>query len=180
MFWKHPNTMEPLRQHRWLLSNGVVWVWAKSVKLPAYTVETQKYQIGNHRLNYPGLLEWQDVTMTIVDIAGPFAEISDINVAPRSLGLFNQLKAIGYNIESNSNGISKDGMFASIKAIFGQGSSNFQIQQIDSDGKLLQQWTLYSALIKDVSFGQLDYSSDELITIDLTIAYDYAKLEQEV
>ena len=60
MFWNDVTSIEPLRQHRWILSNGAgVWVWAKSVKLPQFAVETQKYQIGNHKLNYPGLLEWQ-------------------------------------------------------------------------------------------------------------------------
>ena len=85
MFWTDPTTIEPLRQHRWLLSNGVVWVWAKSVKPPSHTIETQKYQIGNHKLNYPGLLEWQDVTVTIVDLTGPKEKVSN------SQQLYNQL-----------------------------------------------------------------------------------------
>lgn len=38
----------------------------------------------------------------------------------------------------------------------------------------LEQWTLNGAWIKSINFGQLDYSSDELITIELVIAYDYA------
>ena len=172
MFWKDPKSIEPLRQYRWLLSNGAgVWVWAKSVKLPAYSVETQKYQVGNHKIEYPGLLEWQDVTLTIVDVKAEKQET-------RSLGLFNKLKPSGYNIEGAGDGMSKSAMSSVIKSIFGSSTAQLSIQQIDSDGKKMQGWILYQPLIKDVSFGQLDYSNDELITIDLTIAYDHAKLEK--
>ena len=171
MFWTDPTTIEPLRQHRWLLSNGVVWVWAKSVKPPSHTIETQKYQIGNHKLNYPGLLEWQDVTVTIVDLTGPKEKVSN------SQQLYNQLIINGYDPEGKGDGISKLALAVGVKRIFNSGgSTELTISQIDSNGEKIQQWKLYHALIKDVTVGQLDYSSDELITIDLTIAYDHAEL----
>jgi hypothetical protein len=69
-------------------------------------------------------------------------------------------------------------MSSAIKSIFGTSTAQLSIQQIDSGGEKMQGWILYQPLIKDVSFGQLDYSNDELITIDLTIAYDHAKLEE--
>ena len=49
-----------------------------------------------------------------------------------------------------------------------------QIRQMDSNGKLLEKWTLKGAWAKSISFGSLEYSSDELVTIDITLAYDYA------
>ena len=45
-------------------------------------------------------------------------------------------------------------------------------RQIDLDT-----WTLKNAWIKSINFGQLDYSSDELITIEVVIAYDYCEIE---
>ena len=175
MFWTNPTTIEPLRQHRWLLSNGVVWVWAKTVKPPSHTIETQKYQIGNHKLNYPGLLEWQDVTVTIVDLTTPIGETPV--ETPNSQALYDSLRVSGYDPEGNGDGISKLALAKGVKSIFNSGgSTELTISQIDSNGKQIQQWKLYHALIKDVTVGQLDYSSDELITIDLTIAYDHAEL----
>ena len=171
MFWTDTTSIEPLRQHRWLLSNGVVWVWAKTVKPPSHTIETQKYQIGNHKLNYPGLLEWQDVTVTIVDLTGPKEKISN------SQQLYNQLIIKGYDPKGNGDGLPKSALAAGVKSIFNKDNgAELTISQIDSNGKRIQQWKLYHALIKDVTIGQLDYSSDELITIDLTIAYDHAEL----
>lgn len=173
MFWTNPTTIEPLRQHRWLLSNGKVWVWAKSVKPPSHTIETQKYQIGNHKLNYPGLLEWQDVTVTIVDLTGEKETFSN------SQQLYEQIRVNGYNPKGEEDGISKTSLAAGVKSIFTAGNTDLTISQIDSNGKKIQNWKLYDALIKDVTVGQLDYSSDELITIDLTIAYDHAELTDE-
>ena len=171
MFWNDVTSIEPLRQHRWILSNGAgVWVWAKSVKLPQFAVETQKYQIGNHKLNYPGLLEWQDVTVTIVDTTG------DKNLA-NSQQLFERMGQNGYNITGTKDGIGKTSMIDGAKIVFGKDAGDFRITQINAKGEKIQEWTLYNPLIKDVSFGQLDYSNDELITLDLTIAYDHAELK---
>lgn len=187
MFWTDPKESEPLRQHRWLLSNGAgVWVWAKSVKLPQYTVETQKYQIGNHKLNYPGLFEWQDVAITIVDdrTALEGQDVTKSVNKTRSKHLFEIAGFGGYNIgEVNKpDGMSKKKMIEQVKKVFGEQKdtdmSDLYIQQINSFGVEIQSWRLYSPFIKDVAFGQLDYSSDELITLDLTIAYDHAKLEK--
>ena len=175
MFWNDVTSIEPLRQHRWILSNGAgVWVWAKSVKLPQFAVETQKYQIGNHKLNYPGLLEWQDVTVTIVDITSQ----SDDKKHPRSMHLFKRLSISGYDIKNDRgmDGMNKKSMVGNVKSIFGKDDGDFKITQINAKGEKIQEWTLYNPLIKDVSFGQLDYSNDELITLDLTIAYDHAEL----
>tara|TARA_A100001391_G_scaffold196846_1_gene176089 strand:- start:64 stop:606 length:543 start_codon:yes stop_codon:yes gene_type:complete len=175
MFWTNPTTIEPLRQHRWLLSNGVVWVWAKSVKPPSHTIETQKYQIGNHRINYPGLLEWQDVTVTIVDLTTPL-DVQGTET-PNSQALYDSLRDSGYDPNGVGDGISKQRLAAGVKHIFhATAGAELKISQIDHTGKQIQQWKLFNALIKDVTVGQLDYSSDELITIDLTIAYDHAEL----
>ena len=172
MFWNDVTSIEPLRQHRWILSNGAgVWVWAKSVKLPQFVVETQKYQIGNHKLNYPGLLEWQDVTITIVDVVGKDEKFSN------SQQLFERMGQNGYDIAGIKDGIGKASMIKGAKIVFGSSEGNFRITQINTEGEKIQEWTLYNPLIKDVSFGQLDYSNDELITLDLTIAYDHAELK---
>ena len=182
MFWSDTTSIEPLRQYRWLLSNGAgVWVWAKSVKLPQFAIETQRYQIINHKINYPGLLEWQDVSVTIVDIQE--TKTQGKNIVPEGLTtsnqLFDQMVDSGYNVRGALDGFSKKKMAEKTKTVFGFESQDFTISQINSEGIQLQKWVLYHALIKDVSFGQLDYSSDELITLDLTITYDYAELLSE-
>ena len=42
--------------------------------------------------------------------------------------------------------------------------------------EFVEEWILYNAWIKEAKFGDLDYTSDELVEIELTLRYDYAKL----
>jgi len=43
---------------------------------------------------------------------------------------------------------------------------------------VVEEWQLYNAWVKDVKYGELDYTSDDLTEITLTLRYDYAKLNQ--
>jgi len=44
-------------------------------------------------------------------------------------------------------------------------------------GDKIEQWTLKGAFIQQANFGELDFTSNEVATIELTLAYDYAILE---
>jgi hypothetical protein len=44
-------------------------------------------------------------------------------------------------------------------------------------GDKIEQWTLKGAFIQQANFGELDFSSNEVATIELTLSYDYAILE---
>ena len=47
-----------------------------------------------------------------------------------------------------------------------------------SDGKTLRTWTLVNSFIKSVNYGDLDYGSDELVSIEIVVSYDYATTEK--
>jgi len=53
-------------------------------------------------------------------------------------------------------------------------ANDIVIEQMKSDGGTLRRWTLKNSFVSSVNYGELNYSSDELVTIDLVIAYDYA------
>ena len=44
-------------------------------------------------------------------------------------------------------------------------------------GDKVEEWTLKGAYAKEVNFNNMDYSTDEAMMIDITIAYDYAVLQ---
>ena len=48
----------------------------------------------------------------------------------------------------------------------------------DADGGIdfLERWELKNCWIKSINFGQLDYSSDELINIEITVSFDYCSI----
>ena len=47
---------------------------------------------------------------------------------------------------------------------------------LDPTGVVVSKWILKNAMLTSVNFGDLDYSSSELATIQATIRYDYAVL----
>jgi len=79
------------------------------------------------------------------------------------------LEASGYKTpvtEGVTATISKEGSVAGMGSII--------IRQIDSEGKNVEAWKLHNPWIKDVKFGDLDYDSEELLNVDVTVRYDNA------
>jgi hypothetical protein len=52
----------------------------------------------------------------------------------------------------------------------------FDIKELDPEGNTRETWKLYNPIISDVSFDKLDYSAENVLTINATIAYDWAEL----
>jgi hypothetical protein len=46
---------------------------------------------------------------------------------------------------------------------------------LNSEGKMIEEWTLQNAWLKGASFSDLSYDNDDLRTIDLTWRYDWAE-----
>ncbi len=46
------------------------------------------------------------------------------------------------------------------------------------DGSTFRTWTLVNSFISSVNYGDLDYSSDELVSIEIIVTYDYATTEK--
>ena len=65
-----------------------------------------------------------------------------------------------------------------IKGIKSNDDNDFIIQQMGADGKTFRTWTLVNSFITSVNYGDLDYSSDNLVSIEIVVAYDYATTEK--
>ena len=51
----------------------------------------------------------------------------------------------------------------------------FDINSTPGSGvRYYEEWVLKNAFLKSVKFGDLDYTSEELVNIDIGIVYDYA------
>ena len=160
-FWTDPkNMIEPLRKFRFMVNSN--WYWVKSVTKPSFDITSNEYQLINHKFKYPGIVTWADIDITIVDS-------KDLK---KGKGLYDQLGLIGYNLGGSSDGISKT---KAIGANIGN-VSGWQIQQLGADGEPIETWKLINPWIKSVKFGDLDYSSDDLVDITITISYDSATL----
>ena len=164
-FWS-TSDIQPTRQFRFLVSNSndseAVWYWAKTVSKPSFEVSSTEHQLVNHKFKYPGIVTWNDINMTIVD------------TGEKTKDLVNRLKKTGYNYPTNFN--QKEGISKSAST---QYLDELSIQQLDSDGLIIETWKLKGAFIKSINFGDLDYESEGLVTIQLTISYDWATFEDE-
>ena len=57
------------------------------------------------------------------------------------------------------------------------GLKGLEMKLMDADGTIVEQWTLENPFIKSAKYGDLDYSNDELRTVEMTIRYDWARCE---
>jgi hypothetical protein len=252
-FWSNKDT-SPARKYRFKVgtAKNINWWYANSVSLPSFEINTNEYQLINQKFKYPGVPTWNDVTISIVDVADSVKEIKKLlkqykfdflqvggiqKVDTRTLAQLkadkifeanietkDQTKAVltrsregtepGFSFETKKNADkqSKDGE-RSVKAShaneqgpldqttaltpenfqnvdqeksllnqaqkeFNNRGNDFVIEQMKSDGKTLRTWTLVNSFIKSVNYGDLDYGSDELVSIEIVVSYDYATTEK--
>ena len=165
-FWTSPNR-DPKRAFRFTVSissfeGGASW-YAKSATKPKFTVTSTEHKYINHTFHYPGRVEWENVTITIVDPVDPNAASSAAQLLQES----------GYYIPGNENSATTT---VNKKAAVGA-LGKVTIRQIgENSDDVLETWVLNNAWIEGVNFSDLSYDDEELSTIELTIRYDWASL----
>ena len=171
-FWTEvvAGTKDPKRQFRFTLQvtgmggDDMLW-FVKKIGKPSLTISETPHKYLNHTFYYPGKVEWNTVTATLVDPAGPdvAASVSDL------------LKLSGYSppgTPSETSTISKGKSVGSLGDVI--------ITQIDGNGRMVEKWILRHAWIKDIKYGELDYDGEDMTMIDLEFRYDWATLETDV
>jgi len=189
------------------LGNGGWMLSLSTITKPAVTIEKKEYRMINHYYNYPGIPKWEPITMTFVDNQIWGNSISTVpggeNVRKpleRSTSgkLFEMLMATGYVTPSGANSTLPDKRpkpnapflapvvspekAASISA-FG---TTFIIYQLHPEGyneekqeiNFTEKWTLHNPIITKISWGDLDYGSDDLVQYTLDVSYDWAEHEE--
>lgn len=169
-FWTQSPQRDPKRAYRFRVQfgdSGNLWYAKKAVK-PAITMTESSHQYLNHTYYWPAKTTWNEVDVTLVDPVDP-----DL-----AGDLVTTLEAAGFRIPG---GVASDADFAtpSKKGFIdatGNGSS-IVIEQIDEEGNVLERWTLWHAWIKEVTFGDLDYASEELTEVMVKFRYDWAQFD---
>ena len=161
-FWTDTAT-SPKRNFRWKITfdDRIAW-WAKTTNTPSYEVSEIEHNFMDNKYYYPGRVSWNEINLTLVDPAG-----NPVDVVQQTL---NMLSLSGYNIK-NANGVG--GYITKDKAVR-QGMKQLVIDILDGDGKTIESWTLKNPFIKSAKYGDLDYSNDELRTVEMQIRYDWA------
>ena len=165
---------EPKRQHRFIVNfpslvsaNGEYQKYlAKAATKPGFTVSTTEHKFLGNTYYYPGTVTWDEVTITLIN-----------SITPDGNELFYEaLIGSGY-LRPNEQGdafqlgepVGTINKFDALGALGG-----VTIREVDGSGFAVGDWELKNAFITGVKFGDLDYTSGDLLNIEVTIRYDWA------
>ena len=167
-FWSTTD-VEPKRNFRFQvqitgLSGGedVLW-WAKTVTTPSYDVAEVEHNHLDNKYYFPGRVSWNEISMTLVD-----------PISVDAVKLTNQLVInSGYFVPASAPSTDPQrSTISKVKAV--DAMKGVTITVLKHDGKPIEVWTLGNPFIKSAKYGDLDYSSDDLRTVELSLRYDWA------
>jgi len=163
-FWS-ATTTEPKRAYRWVLLLGGIPQWmVKKVSKPAITVSESEHVYLNHKFYYPGRVEWNTVSLTLADPINPDA-------AETMMAILDQA---GYKLPTSPAEFTTISKAKAVDAL-----GQVTIQQLGSEGEPIETWVLVNAWVKDVKFGELDYTSDDMVDVEIELRYDFAHLNDD-
>jgi len=182
-FWSDKN-IEPKRKFKFLVDfdltgnssaniNQLPTYIVKKADKPVATISESKHDFFGQAYYYPGRLTWNEVNITVVDPGGTKQPNGESFDASNSLMTF--LNSAGYVNPTAVGGKLATGA-APRSFDKSAGSVTITIRQVDSDGNTVEQWKLNNAWIKEVNFGGLDYTSDDINEVTIKVRYDWAEL----
>lgn len=183
-FWASPN-VEPKRAFRWLLylNSGKIPSWLiTKVSQPGFQISEKEHQFLNHKFYYPGRVEWTEVKFTLVDAVSPDAT-SELQAL---LGKSGYIYPDGVTATVGNSGgtdtISKAKATAATPdmkiQLIGPSDGSGPGLDVPSSAKNIGSWTLKNAWVRDVTFSELSYESDDLLNAEVTVRYDWAVYEK--
>jgi len=170
-FWSNP-AAEPKRSHRFLVSfelpGGLnTQLYARTFTKPGWTVGATEHQFLDKIYYYPGRVTWSEVTAQFVNSADPDMD-EKIQEILTSMGWVNP------NDVGNSGGsVTNGGTPNKDMAVAALGSS-VVVTELDGEGGAIGNYKLNNPFVVSVSYGTLDYSSEDLLTVDIGFRYDWA------
>jgi hypothetical protein len=126
----------------------------KAANRPTIQFETIALDHINVKRKLQGKGDWQDITITLYD-----------PIVPSAAQKVMDWIRLGHESITGRRGY----------ADFYKKDITFYL--LGPVGDKIEQWTLKGAFIQQANFGELDFSSNEVATIELTLSYDYAILE---
>ena len=159
---------DPKRQYRFCIIFGDFEPWVMTgAGLPSYSINEATHAYLNHTFKFPGRITWNDVTIKMRDPALP----------DTSQAIMKMLKKSGYYFPDAQIDLNNKATVSKAQAIGALGSNSIKIQLLDGPGKVITQWEMMNAWVKDFKQSDLDYTSDDLIELELVITYDWARSE---
>jgi hypothetical protein len=146
---------EPKMKNRYVMEIDTIPSYlVKAANRPTIQFETITLDHINVKRKLQGRGEWQDISITLYD-----------PIVPSAAQKVMDWVRLGHESITGRRGY----------ADFYKKDITFYL--LGPVGDKIEQWTLKGAFIQQANFGELDFSSNEPATIELTLSYDYAILE---
>lgn len=153
LLMKMPVPFEPKRQNRFILrfpsSLGINEWYVSSAKRPSATIKDTEIQFLNTSTFVAGRFNWEAIDVTFRDPIGPSA--SQALMEWFRLHAESVTGRMGY-----AAGYKKD----------------VELEMLDPTGVVVEKWILQGTFLTKLNFGDLDYSKDDLATIQATLRMD--------
>ena len=152
MFYKN---FEPKLGNRWIMEvSGIESYVIKTAARPTLTSEVVELDHINVKRKIKGKSTWDDVSITLYD-----------PIVPSGAQM-----VMDWIRTSHESLTGRDGYAAFYK-------KDLNIFLLGPVGDKIEQWTLKGAWISQATFGELDWASNDPLSIELTLSIDYAILE---
>ena len=153
LLMRMPVPYEPLRKNRFILrfpdELGIQEWWVSTASRPKY--ESTEIPFLNTSTFVVGRFKWGTITVAFRDPIGPSAT-----------------QALMEWIRLHSESVTgRQGYAAGYK-------KDVELEMLDPTGVVVQKWILQGTQINDADFGNLDYKTDDLADITLTLRFDRA------
>lgn len=168
-FWSSA-TQEPKRAHRFLVdfslpSGTSTQIFARTFQKPAYTIGVTEHQFLDKTFYYPGRVTWNEITMQFVNSLDP-----DMDLELQTILLLS-----GYQLPDDvATGGAINGATVNKQNAVGALGGGVRVSELDGNGLTIGTYDIHNPFLTSVSYGTLDYSSEDLLTVDLTMRYDWA------
>jgi len=150
-----PNKFEPKRQYRWVLAiEGIDAFLIASTARPSITIGEKKIDFINSYRRVSGKLEFGDLSVKLHDPIAPS-------------GAQQIMEWIRTHYESVSGRAGYADFY----------KRDIQLKMLDPVGTVIELWDVKGAIITSANFNSLDYATDEIVQIDLTLKFDNAVLQ---
>ena len=154
---KMPLNYEPLKRNRWLFrfpaDLGIQEWWLTSASRPSIKQNETPIDFLNTKTWVVGKYEWESINVVLKDPIGPSAS-----------------QAVMEWIRLHSESVTgRQGYAAGYKR-------DVELEMLDPTGVVVSKWILKNVMCTTANFGDLNYSTDDLADITLTLRFDYAIL----
>jgi hypothetical protein len=153
-----PVDIEPKRQNRWVLEFPAdlefsEWM-VQTAARPNATINATEIPFMNISTWVAGRSTWDTLSVTFIDPIGPSAT----------------QKVMQWIRQCIEHSTGRMGYAVNYK-------KNLVLKMLDPAGETVEKWLVEGCFITAANFGSLDYSTDDLATVEITLQIDRAVLE---